>query len=159
MRNKLIKILRESEEKGDGYKNEYIDFFKGHRCNYSITEYLDFPNYRFVTKEYNNKYATRNRNGIISIISSRSIRAELKRMEFDSLVIIGIQEGISYATTTTASECPDFDEPTESTSESLVLTTKGKNEWEYFWHKITENPINIIISSVAIIISIIALFV
>ena len=156
MRNKLIKLLRCLEEES-GFKNEYTEFFEQYGCDYSIEEYLDFPDYKFVIKRFNDKHSITKENGLISPISSNSIRAEIKRMEADGLVMIGTQEGIKYATTAT-NQGPDFDEGAKFTIESIVLTTKGKSSWRYFIHKATENPITTVLSSTAIIISIISLF-
>lgn len=156
MRNKLIKLLRELEQE-NGFKNEYSEYLEEYQCDYSVGEYLDFPDYRFVVKRFNDKHSMTKDNGIISPISSNGIKAEVKRMEGDGLLMIGVQEGIKNAYSST-NQGPDFDGNFKFTSESIVLTTKGKSSWRYFLHKATENPITTILSSVAIIISIIALF-
>lgn len=157
MRTKLIKLLRKLE-KESGFKNEYTEFFEEYQCDYSVEEYLDFPSYKFVIKRFNDEHSIKKENGLISLISSNSITAELKRMEADGLVMIGTQEGIKYARTA-SNKGPDFDDGAKFTCESIVLTTKGKSGWRYFLHKATENPVTTILSTVAIVISIIALFV
>jgi len=153
MRNKLIKILRGLEEES-GFKNKYSDYFEEFQCDYSIEEFLDFPDFRFVMKRFNDKHYITKDNGLIFPISSNSINAELKRMEADGLIMIGVQKGMRCATT--AGNGPDND-GSEFTSESIVLTTKGKSEWKYFWYKATENPVTTILSTGAVVISIIAL--
>jgi|SRR3989344_1983415 len=156
MRTKLIKLLRQLENES-GFENEYSEFLEDYQCGYSVREYLDFPSYKFVIKKFNNGHSVEEENGLISLISSNSITAELKRMEADGLIMIGVQEGIKYAHAT-SNRGPDFDDGIKFTCESIVLTTKGKSDWQYFLHKATENPVNTILSVVAIVISIIALF-
>lgn len=156
MREKLVTLLRELENE-NGFKNEYIQFEENYQCDYSVEECLDFPNYRFVIKKLNDNHFTKGKR-FISPISSNSISAELKRMEADGLVIIGVQDGIKYVFTK-SNKGPDFDEDIKFTTESIILTTKGKSEWSYFLHKTTENPVTTVISLIAITISIITLFI
>ena len=70
--------------------------------------------------------------------------------------MIGVQEGAKPAVTKSKSG-PDFDEGNPFTTESIVLTTKGKTKWGYFWYKATENPVTTLLSLSAIIISIVGL--
>jgi hypothetical protein len=78
-------------------------------------------------------------------------------MEMDGLIMIGTQKAIKYAHTN--NRCgPDYNEGISFTSESIVLTTKGKSGLRYFIHKATENPVTTGISFVAIVISVISLF-
>jgi len=156
MRNKLIKLLRQMEEES-GYKNKYTEYLEEYQCNYSVKEYLEFPDYRFIIEQFNKEDSITNENGLIPPVSRNSIVAELRRMEADGLLMIGNQKGTKYATAI-ANNGPDFDEGIKLLSESIVLTTKGKSGWRYFWYKATENPVTIIMSSVAIIISVISLF-
>ncbi len=156
MRNKLIALLR-SFENESSFKNHYIEFLEEYWCDYSVEEHLDFPDYRFVIKSYNDKYPI-SRKGITYAISSNSISAELRRMEADGLVMIGVQNGIKYATTA-SNQGPDFDEDITFASESIVLTTKGKSNWKYFLYKVTQDPVALAISIVALVISIFAIFV
>ena len=156
MRNKLIKLFKDLEAESS-FKNEYSEFVEDYQCNYSVEEFLDFPDYRFVIKKFNDKHSIINKDGLISPISNNSIRAEIKRMEADGLLMIGVQEGIKCATTV-SNQGPDFDEAINFTSESIVLTTMGKSGWRYFLYKATENPITTILSLIAIIISLIGLF-
>lgn len=156
MKGKIIKLLRDFETRS-GFINKYVDFDHTYQCDYSIEEYVDFPNYRTVITGFNEIYVVTNENGLIVPFSSNSIRAELKRMETEGLIMIGVQEGRKYATTDDVS-APDFDEGTNFTSESIILTTKGKNRWDYFIYKATEeNPISTLISLFALVISVVAL--
>lgn len=154
MRRKIIKLLRLLEQE-NGFKNEYEDFTEEYG-EYLITEYVDFPNYRSIVQKFNDKYFFSKKHGFATTFSSNSLQAELKRMEADGLVLIGIQEGLNQATRI------DDLEPEHSctafTSESIVLTTRGKSEWRYFLYKVTENPVSLIFSSVALIISLVSLF-
>ena len=157
MRKKLIRLLRELENES-GSKNEYSEFEEAFNCSYSIEEFLDFPDYRFVIKRFNDKHFTTNENGLIYSVSSNSILAELKRMEADNLVMIGVQSGRKYATA--IGNGPDFNEGEgmSVSTESVVLTTHGKSAWRYFVHTILENPFSNILAAVAIVVSVIALF-
>lgn len=146
MRKELLELLRELEEK-EYYKNEYLDDEGSSLGEYSVEESLQFPNYRHIVEEFRKKRSTRDS---LAPISSNSVKAELKRMEADELLIIDTQDGVKYI-----EDCNG----TKFTSESIILTTKGKNKWRYLFHKITENPVSTGLSIVAIIISIIALFV
>ncbi|MDB4984426.1 MAG: hypothetical protein JWM20_605 [Patescibacteria group bacterium] len=148
MRRNLIKLLRKLE-KESSYKNDYIEFIENYMCNYDVGELLNFPDYRYVIKKYNELYGETPENGI---------KAELKRMEADSLVMIEIQNAIKCLTTKSGSG-PDFDEGIEFKTESIILTTKGKSNWRYVLHMAMENPITTTLSFLAIIISIIALFI
>jgi hypothetical protein len=156
VRNKLAKLLRTLEEES-GFENKYADNFGEPQCDYEVQEYIDFPNYRLVVERYNEKYPLPKHNGQQPIVLDSSIKSELKRMEMDGLIMIGTQQATKYAYTD--NRCgPDYDEGTSFTSESIVLTTKGKNSLRYFIHKATENPVTTIMSFTAIVISLIALF-
>lgn len=155
MRRKLIAILRELE-KETALKNEYTEFLDQYQCHYSVEEYIDFPNYKLVTHRLNDRYPVETDKGFILPTSDASVRAELKRMEADGLVMIGVQEGQKSATTE-SNQGPDFDELFSFTCESIVLTTKGKSEWRYIVHEITRDPLSVIaivVSAVSLIISI-----
>jgi hypothetical protein len=154
MRKKLIKLLRQLEQES-GYKNEYNELDEHFGCVYNITECLNFPDYSFIIKKYYEKYPIV-KNDTTNKISRSSIMAELRRMEADEFVMIGVQKGTKYATTE-STQGPDFDEGTECTSESIVLTTKGKSEWEYLKSEATKNPVATILSIIAVIISVFAL--
>ena len=150
MRKKIIKLLRLLEQESC-FKNEYGDrLMRGEM--YSVEEFLDFPDYRLIIKRFNDKYVVTKENGLISPTSSSSIRAELKRMEADGLVMISVQEGVKFAKNLDG-KGPDYNDEI-FTSESVVLTTKGKSWWGYLLHKFTENPISLILSIIAIIISV-----
>ena len=156
MRRKLITLLRQLENE-TGFKNEYSNFDESLMCAYAIEEYLDFPDYRFITTRYNDAHATK-KDGVISLIPSNSILGELKRMEADGLVMIGAQNGRKYATA--IDNGPDFNEGEgmKFTIESVVLTTQGKSNWRYLVHTIFQNPFANALSVIAVIVSIIALF-
>jgi len=154
MRDKLIKILRQLENES-GFKTEYVEFLQDYICNYFIEEYFDFPNYRFLIKRFNDQYSTRSESGLILLTSENAIRAELKRMELDDLVTIGVQKGIRQARPDGAAfSGPDYENVIVN-SESIILTTKGKSKWQYFLYTAVSNPFNVI----AIIISILALII
>ena len=64
MRKKLIQLLRQLELES-GFKSEYSEFWESYGRNYSVEEYLDFPNYRFITQRFNDLHAVQNR-GIVA---------------------------------------------------------------------------------------------
>jgi hypothetical protein len=132
MKSKLIHLLRDLEEKGN-FKNNYQEYDQNYQADYSVEEYLDFPSFKTVTKEFNNRYSKK-KNNLVILFSESSIRAELKRMEREELVIISTQEGLRYSTTP-SNQAPDFDEPIKFTSESIILTDKGKNLLDYYIYK------------------------
>ncbi|MDP3057177.1 MAG: hypothetical protein Q8N37_01475 [bacterium] len=156
MRENLIKLLRHFEEES-GFQNSYADNFGDLLCDYSVEEYLDFPNYRLITRRYNEKYPLLKHRGQTPVILSNSIRAELKRMEMDGFLMISTQEAIKYAYAD-SKYGPDYDEGVSFTSESIILTTKGKSGWIYFLEDAKKNPFATLLSIAAIIISIFALF-
>lgn len=155
MRGKLIKLLRKLEEES-GLNNTYSDFIGEYQCDYQVEEHLDFPNYRLVVRRYNEEYPLPKHKGQQPIYLESSIKAELKRMEIDGLVMINQQDAVKYAYTQ-GNKGPDFDEGNSFVTESIVLTTKGKNGWRYFLHKATENPLTTLLSIVALLVSIAAL--
>ncbi|MES2213527.1 MAG: hypothetical protein V4473_01640 [Patescibacteria group bacterium] len=157
MKEKLIKLLRELENRS-GFENKYFDYDPTYQSNYSIVEYIDFPNYLTVIENFNIMYKVISEAGLIIVHPSNAIRAELKRMESEGLIMIGTQNGLKSGTTTD-SHAPDFDEPIKFTCESIILTTKGKSTWQYLIYKATEeNPLATVLSLVAIIVSVFALF-
>ena len=157
MRNKLIKLLRSFEKEG-GFQNLYADGFGKEQCDYEVEEHLDFPNYRVVISRYNRKYPLPKYRGLSPSVSGGSIKAELKRMEMDGLLMISTQKAVKYAYIDNKNPDPDYDEGFMFTSESIILTTKGKSKLRYVIYKATENPIPIVFSLIATIISIISLF-
>ncbi len=157
MKEKIIKLLRNLEERS-GFENNYTEYNAEYQCHYAIQEYVNFPNFKTITQEYNTQYPIVQPNGLAVVFPSNSILAELKRMEMEGLVMLGIQEGRKYGTTSSA-EAPDFDDGFNFSTESVILTTKGKSKWQYFLYKATEeNPIATILSIMAIVISIFASF-
>lgn len=158
MRDKLIELLRNLENES-GFKNEYTEYFESYNSNYFIDERIDFPNYKLIIDRFNNQYINKKEDsGLVISFPINSIMSELKRMESDGLIMIGVQEGVKYATSSD-NKGPNFDEGTKFTCESIILTTQGKSARGYFIHKITENPVTTALSVVAVIISLIALFV
>ena len=153
MRRKLIKLLRTLESK-DEFRNEYVEFDEQFGCDYSIDEYLECPDYRFVISELNKNQSV-DQNSERGMFPGGSIKAELIRMEAEGLVMIGLQEGIKQAFGCATG--PDF-ENLKFKTERVVLTTKGKSQWRYFFHKANENPVTTSLSLLAVLISIIALF-
>lgn len=189
MRKKLLKLLRDTEKENETQneprsfspegepnsgdfrnflkevdrdnllKNEYTQFDEEYQCEYSVEEYLDFPDYRFVIKKINDLYSAGTGSNPPVNFPGRGIMAELKRMEIDGLVNIGTQEGTLYATTE-SSKGPNFDEGTKITRKSIILTTKGKSERGYLLYQLEEQRFAVwalIFSFISIIISLLAL--
>ncbi len=154
MRKKILKLLRQLETES-GFKSEYSDYDEGLDCNFTVEEYLDFPDFRYIIKRFNEQNVV-TRGGIIIPYTGNSIRGELKRMETDGLIIIGSQEGVRWASPF-AGNGPEI-ENAPFTTESIVLTTKGKSVWQYFLHTLYENPLSNALSILAVMVSIIALF-
>lgn len=154
MRNKLIKLLRKLDNESY-FKNEYKDTLGYALYNYEITEHIIYPNYRLVEKRYNDAYPLPKHKGQQPVTLSGYINSELKRMEMDGLIMIGIQivTKSAYAINGVG---PDYDDESSNT-ESIILTTKGKSGFRYFMYKVTENPVTIVLSVLAIIISVISL--
>lgn len=189
MREKLLKLLRDIEKGHDAQnesrsfspdgelnsgdfrnflkevdrdnllKNEYTQFDEEYQCEYSVEEYLDFPDYRFVIKKINDLSSVDTGSKPPNIFPGRGIMAELKRMEIDGLVNIGTQEGMLYATTESRMG-PNFDEGTKVDRKSIILTTKGKSERGYLLYQLEEQRFAVwalIFSFISIIISLLAL--
>jgi|GEM_PF-3489374 hypothetical protein len=144
MRTKLLQLLRTLEQE-DAFRVEYTEYTEGFECEYAIVEFIEFPNFRLVINKITEKEK----------IPDNSIKAELKRMEADGLVMIGTQQGLKTAEP--HGNAPQYDS-FDFTCESVVLTTRGKSNWHYFLHQVKENPLSTILSIVAIIISIFAFF-
>jgi len=145
-------------EKEDGFTRKYRKSteFDGRELMYHVEDYFDFPTYELLIERFNDEYPRRPESGLIMQSSGNGIKAEMRRMELDGLVMIGEQVGVSNGQGET-NEGPDF-ENAEVKSESLILTTRGKSRWRYFWYKASDNPITTVFSCIAVIISIIALF-
>lgn len=154
MRNKIIKLLRKLEQE-NSYESKYIDYVEQYNSEYDVVENLDFPNYKYIINQFNDKHSTKDKNGVIILTAENSIKAELKRMEIDGLISINIQEGIRNAYT--KGEGPDSDYNDTFNTESIILTTIGKSKFKYYWHELTKNPFTIIIAITSLIISIVAL--
>lgn len=146
IREKLITILRELEKEKDPYRNTYHYYLEKAEQKIEAEEILNFPNFRTVEERFEEEYSSDDE--IIMPVSAGSIRAELKRMESDGLVMIGTQQIRSID-----GVHGDYDKE----SESIILTTKGKSKNKYFWHKAWDNPVTTVLSVLALIISIISL--
>lgn len=146
----LINLLRQLE-KESGFKAEYMDTDEELNCVYSNEEYLDFPDFRYIIKRFNEENVVE-RNGLIIPYTQNSIRGELKRMEADGLIMIGTQTGKRWATPVQGNG-PDI-ENVDFTTESVVLTTQGKSNWAYFRQQLNENPITTTLSILALLVSI-----
>lgn len=155
MRKKLLTLLRELESQS-GFRNEYTNLDDSLDCTYTMDEYINFPDFRFLLKHLNERNVV-TRDGIIIPFSTNSVTAELRRMEADGLIMIGTQTGIRYGSVF-AGNGPEI-ENAAFTTESVVLSTQGKSRWRYFEHKFWENPVAATLSLIAIAISIITLFV
>ncbi len=150
MRAMLIKLLREVE-RYSSFENEYHDAVGTEEYDYLVEEHVDFPNYRSIDSLFVRKYLFTNRNATPAA-PSKLIQAELKRMVADGIVLIGTQEGVKYPHTTN-SKSPNYDEGIVFTTESVVLTTKGRSSMQYLFYQVIENPFSVM----AIIISLISL--
>lgn len=184
MRKELLKLL-EDIEKGSGVKTEvhdyiygpdsseeeyleyyrnvdrnkllkydYEKFFEENENYCMVRAFLIFPNYGFIVKELSD-YIEKNK--MRNSISESSIKAELKRMESDGLVMIGTQTIQEYTYVVDGSFNHVLGKGWTTKTESIILTTLGRSKWRYFWHKTTENPfavIAILISLASLVISI-----
>ncbi|MDO8518126.1 MAG: hypothetical protein Q7S26_02445 [bacterium] len=152
MRNNLIQLLRAFDRESI-FENEYNDSFGDEHYDYSVEEHIGFPNYRTIDRLYVARYL----NHLKSVAPSNSIKAELKRMEADGLVMIGTQKGVKYSYAGDGKGF-DYDEGVSFTTESIVLTTKGQSGWRYFLYQAKENPFNVVaigISVIALIVSVV----
>lgn len=154
MRTKLIKLLRKLESES-AFHNEYFEYSERYNCDYKHDEYIDLPNYKAVTGKYNELYKVTRKQVIIPTAES-NIRAELTRMEADGLIMISIQDAKYFAVPVPGAAGPD--EEGDGKSESIILTTKGKSQWRYFWYKAWDNPVTTVLSIVAVCISLYGLF-
>jgi hypothetical protein len=149
MRRKLLKILR-GLEKDDGFRSTRLEYDENYACDFLFDDYYDFPNYKFLIKKFNDDYPSKSKSGVVIQSAANGIKAELRRMELDGLVMIGEQKGVSQVSSKTG---PDFDN-VDVKSESVILTTIGRSVWKYYAYEAIKSPL----SWVAIIISLIALF-
>lgn len=158
MRKKIVNLLRLWEPQNGGYENQYSEYSSDYGCEYDVVEFLDYPNYQTIVKNLQKQYTFSEDDQAIFSFRSEVI-AELKRMEVDQLILIETQKGHKTATTT-STRYPNFDDQMyEFTTESIILTTKGKSTWKYFLQKAKDNPVNLILSIIAIIISVISLII
>jgi hypothetical protein len=179
MREKLLKLLRD-KEKEQSFKKEfksfseicspdadeeefreycksndrnnllqydYESFIEEDEAYHMVRAFLAFPNYGCILKNLND-----------SNYSEGIIRTELRRMESDGLVIIGNQKVQEYILIENGDFSYNLGANWVADTESIILTTKGISKWRYFIYKANENPVYLVISSIALIISIIALF-
>lgn len=150
----FIEFLKEVD-RDNLLKNEYTQYNEEYECDYSVEEYLDFPNYRFIIKQFNNKYAVSKNDQPAPTFSDQGISAELKRMELDGYIDIGIQEGVLYATSESR-RGTNFNKGTKVTRKSIVLTTKGKSRLEYLLYQLEEQRfavVAVVFSFISILIS------
>lgn len=118
-----------------------------------VRVFLFFPNYKFIIDKFISEHDKDNK--FEPLFLDRAIKTELKRMEADNLIIISVQEVSEYVLEIKG----DFSrillgDGWKSKTESIILTTKGKNYLEHVWENARENPMPIGISIVSIIISI-----
>lgn len=154
----FIEFLKEVD-RDNLLKSEYTQYDEEYQCDYSVEEYLDFPDYRFIIKQFNNKYLVSKNGQPSPTFSSQGILAELKRMELDGLIDIGTQDGVLYAVTESR-KGPDFDEGTKVARKSIILTTKGKSDLEYLRYQLKEQRFAVwalVLSFISILISLLAL--
>jgi hypothetical protein len=154
MRAKLRKLLRDFENES-GFRNEYSEYSEADNCSYEVTESIDFPNFRLIGKEFNERYPTTY--APLLLYSDTATRTELVRMESDGIVLIGTQKAIIQGVPNPSNAGP-YIENAESTTERVILTTQGKNAFRYFIHKITKEPVLFLFSLAALIISIVSLY-
>lgn len=145
MRKEILELLIETENKNEfKLKNNWQEYFESENGGYNITEYIDFPNYKYITQNLE-KYK----------FGPNAVKAELKRMEKDGLLSIEIQDSRRYAERLIDLHgIPEMDG--NDKTECIILTTRGKNKWEYFLYKMTENPValfSLILSIFAVIIA------
>jgi len=154
MRNNLIKLLRKTECESC-FENIFHDRIGFSECDYEVMEHMTYPNYSVITKRYNEIYPLPKDKGLQPITLSGYINSELKRMEMDGIIMIGIQRASKSAQT--SNKCgPDHEEIVFKT-ESVILTTKGKSNFKYLIYKAADNPVVTIISFLALVVSVIAL--
>ncbi len=152
MRNLLVKILKDIELE---HSFKEIQYDNAYDNEHSIRFWIDFPDYGYLTQRFNQAYPYESELYGQVPYSKGAVMAELKRMEKDGLIIIKHQKGMAR------NDMPG--EPKERyyffDTESITLTTKASNIFEYLWSKTTENPIPIVISCFGLVISVIGLFI
>lgn len=153
------RIFEREVEREQQFKNEYEDFDGEFQCFYDVEEFLDFPNYRYLINLFNKKYSVLDENGRQLSVTRNSILAELNRMEADGLVMISTQEGEVYAHPAQHGGGPE--NGGKIISEKIVLTTKGKSNFEYFLYQLEEQRLAfyaLVLSVFSTVVSVVALF-
>src|SRR3989344_6770338 len=101
MRDKLIEILRDLEKSDQHGPLQYItlDYKEEFQTEYSMENFIDFPDFKFIERKMEQKYSTHDITGMLTGMpySKNGIFSELRRMELDGLINIGIQKGTRYA--------------------------------------------------------------
>ena len=120
---------------------------------HTVRMFLFFPNYGFIIDRFKGEFEQNIKSP--PLFSERTIKAELARMEADRLISISTQEVSEYCLKTGSDYSTILvGDGWESKTESVILTTKGKNYWIYLWEKARENPIPMGISIVSLMVSI-----
>lgn len=111
-RNKLLKYVSDVNDEENGY--------------YDVATYIHIPNSQYILEQ-------KSREGV----SEGLVRAELRRMESDGLIIIGEQKAQRFVIENrgdlswfTRGEGWNID------TDSIVLTTKGKNPVKYLFQQL-----------------------
>jgi len=160
MRNKLIKLLQDVERRQDDNGRsikfkEFIEFCDG---DFEHTSYsIERPNYNYLLQEINtHEGANTKKIGGDCNYSKNAIVSELRRMQADGLVFIDTQTMlVENLTQPQEYVCTRHTEETQA----ITLTTRGKNRFRYALHQATENPVTLLLSIVAILISLIGFFI
>ena len=124
MRKEILKLLIETETKNQfKLKNNWQEYFESENGGYSVIEYVDFPNYRYIIQSLEkNKFGP------------NAVKAEIRRMEKDGLLSIEIQDNEQCAERLIDSHgVPEMNG--NNKTECIILTTRGKNKWKYFLYK------------------------
>lgn len=124
------------------YITDLVDEDRGH---YEVISYVSTPNIYFLKDKLCDE---RTHEGLL--------RAELKRMESDRLILIGEQKAQQFVIDSRG----DFSRYTRGDgwfidTDSIVLTTKGKSKLRYFLYQIQEQSL----AAIAIVISIASLII
>ena len=184
MRKEIIEILRKSETESrnpfafqknpteslgpDSSYEDYVEAFKIFKREHLLTndcdtfleevqesktvrQYMDFPNFAYIIRKIEQTLKDSAKTNFIE----GSVLAELKRMEADGLVLIGTQDVREYVVEFQSDfSVKLYGEGWDATTQSIVLTTKGRSRKDYLLYQIEEQKFAVL----ALIVSIIALF-
>jgi hypothetical protein len=145
MRRKLIKILKGIETSEVVIKNIYSKYSEVNQCFYNIEEVVEMPNYRYLFDQYK-KELEKESEDTKGIVSENALRAELRRMEADGLIMIGIQDAHKNMYPVEDFAGPEYEDNPSYTVESIILTTRGKSRLGYWWGMFLGNPFAAILS-------------